>query len=182
MVLLCMPCSLQVSSMYTSAPDMRTDEGELLRRIGDTYIITGDIYCNTHTNVAARSAAGCAVQVRGALLQCSSTSKASRLHASTVLHKLRTMLGEDGRQHMQQHGTPHHAPGLNNPTHLLTPRDPCCSVLACHACMRRLWRLCSLGKWSPPLPSCGPRGIMQSRLATWAFASSTTWQWRRMPP
>lgn len=55
---------LQVTSLYNRAPELRTDEGELLDRIGDTFIITGDIYCNEHTNVAARSAAGCAIQVR----------------------------------------------------------------------------------------------------------------------
>lgn len=47
---------------------MRTDNGELLERMGDTYIITGDIYCNSHTNTAARSAAGCAIQVNEVVL------------------------------------------------------------------------------------------------------------------
>jgi hypothetical protein len=70
--------ALQVTSMYSSAPDMRTDEGELLRRIGDTFIITGDIYCNTHTNEAARSAAGCAVQVRAALQSCNTAALGKR--------------------------------------------------------------------------------------------------------
>lgn len=52
-----------MTSLYARAPELRTDEGELLSRIGDTFIITGDIYCNAHTNLAARSAAGCAIQV-----------------------------------------------------------------------------------------------------------------------
>jgi hypothetical protein len=56
---------LQVSHLYSNVPSMHTDEGELLKRIGDTFIITGDIYCNAHTNAAARSAAGCAIQVSG---------------------------------------------------------------------------------------------------------------------
>lgn len=56
---------LQVSHLYNDAPSMHTDEGDLLKRIGDTFIITGDIYCNAHTNAAARSAAGCAIQVSG---------------------------------------------------------------------------------------------------------------------
>jgi len=59
---------LQVSNLYRSAPDMRTEDGQLLERLGDTFIITGDIYCNSHTNTAARSAAGCAIQVRRAHL------------------------------------------------------------------------------------------------------------------
>jgi hypothetical protein len=55
---------LQVTNLYNRAPELRTEEGELLDRIGDTFIITGDVYCNQHTNIAARSAAGCAIQVR----------------------------------------------------------------------------------------------------------------------
>lgn len=42
---------------------MRTDEGESLKQIGDTYLITSDIYCNANTRLAARSAAGCSIQV-----------------------------------------------------------------------------------------------------------------------
>ena len=41
----------------------RISDGQLAEREGDTYIISGDIFCNRHTSTAARSAAGCAAQV-----------------------------------------------------------------------------------------------------------------------
>lgn len=61
---LCFHACAQVTNLYSNAPNMLNDDGKLLERIGDTYIITGDIFCNQHTNIAARSAAGCAIQVR----------------------------------------------------------------------------------------------------------------------
>lgn len=58
-----LPVVVQVCNLYRTAPDMRNEDGGLLGRIGDTFIISGDIYCNAHTDAAARSAAGCAIQV-----------------------------------------------------------------------------------------------------------------------
>ena len=54
---------LQVTDLYNAALSMCDGEGNSLERLGDTWIITGDIFCNQHTNIAARSAAGCAIQV-----------------------------------------------------------------------------------------------------------------------
>jgi len=40
-----------------------TAKGEVAEAQGDSLIISGDIYCNRFTEVAARTAAGCAVEV-----------------------------------------------------------------------------------------------------------------------
>lgn len=76
--------TLQVSNLYRFAPDMRTEDGQLLERLGDTFIITGDIYCNSHTNTAARSAAGCAIQVRRGCSSPHLTCMQAMLYASLL--------------------------------------------------------------------------------------------------
>ncbi|WIA41969.1 hypothetical protein OEZ86_009272 [Tetradesmus obliquus] len=45
-----------------------TTEGQPAEQVGDTFIISSDIYCNRHTSMAARSAAGCCVQAVCAVL------------------------------------------------------------------------------------------------------------------
>jgi hypothetical protein len=56
----CCCCSVQVDGLYSNPV---TTEGKPAEQVGDTFIISGDIYCNRHTSMAARSAAGCCVQV-----------------------------------------------------------------------------------------------------------------------
>lgn len=51
---------LKVEALYHCPIDK---DGNCAELRGDTYIITSDIYCNQHTAMAARSAAGCSVRV-----------------------------------------------------------------------------------------------------------------------
>lgn len=52
---------LQVEHLYERAPPQA--DGTPAKQEGDCMIITSDIYCNQHTALAARTAAGCAAEV-----------------------------------------------------------------------------------------------------------------------
>jgi hypothetical protein len=51
----------QVEHLYERAPPQA--DGTPAKQEGDCMIITSDIYCNQHTALAARTAAGCAAEV-----------------------------------------------------------------------------------------------------------------------
>jgi acetoin utilization deacetylase AcuC-like enzyme len=52
-----------VGALYRPGVTTATSGGPAEAR-GDALIISGDVYCNQHTSLAARTAAGCAVEVR----------------------------------------------------------------------------------------------------------------------
>eukprot|EP00775_Hariotina_reticulata_P001303 gene1303-1645_t len=56
----------KVERLYLDPVDK---DGNLAELRGDTYIITSDIYCNQHTAMAARSAAGCSVSAVQAVVR-----------------------------------------------------------------------------------------------------------------
>ncbi|KAF6252538.1 hypothetical protein COO60DRAFT_516835 [Scenedesmus sp. NREL 46B-D3] len=55
----------RVDGLYSNAI---TTEGRRAEQVGDAFIISEDIYCNRHTSMAARSAAGCCVQAVHAVM------------------------------------------------------------------------------------------------------------------
>lgn len=54
---------MQVDNLYS--PETLTSDGEPVVAEGDALLISGDIYCTQNTALAARTAAGCCVEVRG---------------------------------------------------------------------------------------------------------------------
>lgn len=144
---------LQVTSLYARAPEMHTDEGELLARIGDTFIVTGDIYCNAHTNVAARSAAGCAIQVRPGVdgqraADCSPEGHADCMSVGWccggVAADMEAPVQVKGRgRHAPQKHHTHKVPVQGLRLLCCIQQRPCLGVLCVHACLASCPRACA---------------------------------------
>jgi hypothetical protein len=60
------PLPAQIEGLYS--PNTLAADGEPVEVEGDCLLISSDIYCTEHTAIAARSAAGCCVEVRGLAL------------------------------------------------------------------------------------------------------------------